>query len=93
MPITTATVKHVANIARLDLSEKEIKKFQKDLNDILKAFKNLDKAKPKCDPSFQPFMISDVFRDDEPGHCLTQEKALLNAKHKEKGFFKGPKAV
>lgn len=86
-------VKHVARLARLDLTNKELKKFQKDLNDILAAFKDLDKAKPKCEPSFQPFQVSDVFREDEIESCLSQEKALLNTKHKEKGFFKGPRAV
>ena len=91
--INPSIVKHVAHLARLDLTDKELKKFKKDLNDILVAFKDLDKAKPKCEPSFQPFTISDVFREDESEPCLTQEKALANAKQKEKGFFKGPKAV
>ena len=91
--ISGDVIEHVARIARLDLTIKEKKKFQRDLNDILDAFKDLDKANPKCEPSFQPMEIKDVFRNDEIGKCLTHEKALQNTKHKEKGFFKGPKAV
>ena len=90
--ITTETVKHVARLARLNLSEKEVKKFKKELNDVLAAFKELDKA-PGSTPSFQPLPIKDVFRDDKVEQTLSQSTALANTKHKEKGFFKGPRAV
>jgi aspartyl-tRNA(Asn)/glutamyl-tRNA(Gln) amidotransferase subunit C len=91
--ISLETLEHVARTARLDLTNEEKKKLQHDLSDILSAFRDLDKARPKCAPSFQPMEIKDVFRDDTEERCLTQEKALTNTKHKEKGFFKGPKAV
>lgn len=91
--ISLETVKHVAKLARLELTEKEIKKFQHDLNDILLAFKDLDKAKPRCQPSFQPLPIRDVTREDMKEECLSQKDILANTKHKEKGFFKGPRAV
>ena len=91
--ISLETLEHVAKIARINLTSEEKKRFQKDLNEILAAFKELDKADAKCAPSFQPLDIKDVFRDDVAGKCLTQEKALANTKHREKGFFRGPKAV
>jgi aspartyl/glutamyl-tRNA(Asn/Gln) amidotransferase C subunit len=90
--ISEETVEHVARIARLNLSSREVSRFQKDLNDILAAFKILDEA-PDAEPSFQPVHIENVFRDDLPEKCLPQEIALRNTKHKEKGFFKGPRAV
>jgi aspartyl-tRNA(Asn)/glutamyl-tRNA(Gln) amidotransferase subunit C len=91
--ISLETIKHVAKLSKLELSEKELKRFQKDLDDILLAFKELDKAKPKCQPSFQPLPIKDVTREDKEMKCLSREEALANTKHKEKGFFKGPRAV
>ena len=91
--ITAEIVKKVAKIARLDLTEGEVKKFSKDLNDILSAFKDLDKAKANVEPSFQPLEIKDVVRDDKSEDVFSQETALSNTKHKEKGFFKGPRAV
>ncbi len=91
--ISLETVKHVAKLARLELTEKELKRFQNDLDDILLAFKDLDKAKPRCQASFQPLPIRDVVREDKEEECLSQETALANTKHKEKGFFKGPRAV
>ena len=90
--ITEETVKHVAQLARLELTASEVKKFQKDLTDILDAFKTLDEA-PAADPSFQPLPMENVLREDIAEKCLTNQDALKNTKHKEKGFFKGPKAT
>ena len=88
------TVRKVAEIARLNLSEADLKKMSKDLEDILKAFKDLDKAKTDgVRPSFQPIEMKNVLREDKVEKSIPQEHALKNAKHKEKGYFKGPKAV
>ena len=93
MKVTPDIVRKVAAAARLELTEPEVKKFSKDLNDILLAFKDLDKAKTNAKPAFQPLEIKDVTRDDVAEKCLTQEESLANTKHKENGFFKGPRAV
>lgn len=92
--VTRQTVEHAARIARLELTEQEIKQFEKDLNSILDAFRDLDKADVKgVEPSFHPLPVTDVLRDDVPETCFTQEQALGNTAHKERGFFKGPRAV
>lgn len=93
MRITPDIVRQVAKIARLELTETEVKKFAKDLNDILSAFNDLDKARTDAKPSFQPLEIKDVLRDDTLEKSLAQDEALANTKHKENGFFKGPRAV
>ena len=94
MLVTADTVKRVSRIAKLNLTESEIKKYQKDLVNILDAFKVLDKAHvSKAEPSFQPMEIKDVAREDTAEECLGNEKALANTAHKEKGFFKGPRVV
>lgn len=92
--ITRETVEHVARIARLDLTEKEAEQMEKDLNNILAAFKDLDRAPVnKVEPSFQPLPVTDVLREDVIEKCFTPEEALGNTKHRERGFFKGPRAV
>lgn len=93
MRVTPDIVKQVASIARLYLTETEVKRFAKDLSDILLAFKDLDKVKTNIEPSFQPLEIKDVMRDDKTEPCLSQQESLANTKHKENGFFKGPRAV
>ncbi|MBI5061664.1 MAG: Asp-tRNA(Asn)/Glu-tRNA(Gln) amidotransferase subunit GatC [Candidatus Aenigmarchaeota archaeon] len=91
--ITADVVLRVAKTARLDLTDAEVKKFQKDLNEILSAFRELDKAKPPENASFQPIPMKDVTREDSAEKCLTQDEALANTKHKQDGYFKGPRAV
>ncbi len=93
MEISIDTVMHVAKAARLNLTLEEAKKYQKDMNDILAAFKDLKKAKANLPASFHPLDVKDVFRPDKEEECLKREKALANTKHKEDGFFKGPRAV
>lgn len=90
--ITEETVRHVAELARLRLTASEVKKFQKELTEILAAFKTLDEA-PHAEPSFQPIPMENIYREDVQERCLTNQQALANTKHKEKGFFKGPKAA
>ena len=92
--IPMETVRRVARIARIDLTEEEVEMFQQDLNDILESFKILDKAKVSgVDPSFQPLPVKDVLREDEIETYLGREKALENTKHKQEGQFKGPKVI
>ena len=85
-------VEHVVKIARLSLTEDEIKKFTKQLEDILKAFKEIDKIDTEdVKPSFHPQEIKNVWREDKPKKW--KWKPLENTKHKEDGYFKGPRAV
>lgn len=92
--VSKETVKRVAEIARLELSEAEVKGFSVDLAEILKAFKTLQAADTKgVEPSFQPLRMENVLREDKVEKGLSQKEALANAKLKEKGFFKGPRAV
>ncbi len=90
--ITEETVEHVAAIARIKLTPSELKRMQKDLTEILAAFKTLDEA-PGAEPSFQPVPMENVMREDIIEEPLPRDIALKNTKHKEKGFFKGPKAI
>ncbi len=88
------TVKKVAEIARLNLTEGELSRYSEDLVSILEAFKVLGKVDTKnVKPTFQPVDIKNVTREDKVEPCLPQSEALANAKNKEEGNFKGPKVV
>ncbi len=91
--ISMDVVMHVARLARLNLTKKEAKMYQEDMNNILSAFRDLEKANVNAKPSFHPLDVKDVFRQDKEEECLKREKALANTKHKENGYFKGPRAV
>lgn len=87
-------LKKVAELARLKLTEGELKQFTKEVGDILKVFSEIDKVDTRdIEPAFQPIKIESKLRQDEIKNSLAQKEALANAQHKEGGYFKGPKAI
>jgi aspartyl-tRNA(Asn)/glutamyl-tRNA(Gln) amidotransferase subunit C len=85
-------VKHVADIARLKLTEEEIEKFTKQLKDILDAFRAIDEVDTSSvKPSFHPQEIKNVLREDEV--VKWEWDPLGNTKLKEKRYFKGPRII
>ncbi|MFA5405972.1 MAG: Asp-tRNA(Asn)/Glu-tRNA(Gln) amidotransferase subunit GatC [Candidatus Nanoarchaeia archaeon] len=94
MSLTESELRHVASIARLDLTDAEVKAFTKQADDIIVWFDELSKVDTKgVKPSFHPLLTQNVFREDKVGVCLSQEESLSNTSHKEDGFFKGPRSV
>jgi len=92
--ISLETTRNVARLARLALSQAELKHAQSDLNEILSAFKLMGKVNTKnVQPSFHPQPVENVTREDKIELCLGQEKALAQTKHKHEGYFKGPRVV
>ena len=92
--IDKQTVKKVAEIARLNLTEKEIEKFSKDLSNILGAFEDLKKVDTeKIEPTFQPVEVKNVVREDKIEESFSTGTALAQTKNTEGKHFKGPKVV
>ncbi len=92
--IDAELLQRVAKNARISLTESESRKFLKEMQEILDAFSKIDEVNvKKTKPSFQPIELKNVMRGDTAKKCLTQEEALSNTKHKEKGYFKGPRVV
>lgn len=84
----------VAENARLQLSEDEVKQFVKEFKEILEAFSKIDEVDTKrIEPSMQPVALKNVLREDKTEPSLTQEEALKNTAHTKDGYFKGPRAV
>lgn len=94
MKVDKELIEKVASVARLNLTDAEIKKFLPQMKDILDAFSKIDKVNTeKTKPSFQPVELKNSLRKDKKGKCLTQEEALSNTEHKKDGYFKGPRAI
>ena len=94
MEIDRKLLEHVAELARLKLTEEEIKKFLPQLKEALEFFsqlKNVDTENVK--PSFHPVELKNALREDEEKKCLSQDDALSLAEHKKDGYFKGPRAI
>lgn len=87
--ITKKQVEHVANLANLELSVRQLVKFQAQLAKILEYVERLSKLDTKkVEPMSQITGLENVFREDVPGPSLTAGKVLSSAKKKYKGFFK-----
>ena len=75
--ISKEEVKHIAKLARLELTEKEIEKMQKDLSSIFDYFNVLKKVKTKKLSTIDQSMVlnENVFRKDE---VLEKNSSLAN---------------
>ncbi len=94
MLITDETIKYVAALAKLDLSEEEKEKAKIDLDSILSY---MDMMKEIDTDSIEPmshiYPISNVFRDDIVSNQSNRDILLENAPEKKDGCFKVPKTV
>lgn len=89
MKLTTDEVRHVAELAKLSLSDAEIAEYTEQLSEILnyaEMLQNVDTSSVPPTPYVLP--LTNVMRDDEPGDCLSNETALANAPDSQDGFFR-----
>ena len=92
--VDEALIKRVADIARLNLTPAEVKKFVPEFNEILAAFSKLEKLDVSDVPiSLHAIELRNRLRDDIPASCLTQDAALGQTMHKKNGSFKGPRIL
>jgi len=82
-------VKHVAKLAKLELTEDELKRFESQLSSVLEYIENLQKVDTKdTEETSQTTGLENVSRDDIGKPSLEQKEALTNTKSQENGFFK-----
>jgi aspartyl-tRNA(Asn)/glutamyl-tRNA(Gln) amidotransferase subunit C len=91
--ITRDDVLHISKLARVKLGDNEVDKFREGFQSILEYFEILDEVKDDVEPTFQVLPIKNVFRDDSIKESLERKEVLMNAKHVENGYFKGPRIV
>jgi aspartyl-tRNA(Asn)/glutamyl-tRNA(Gln) amidotransferase subunit C len=70
MQLTKDEVKHIAKLARLDISDDEIEKFSKQLSDILSHAKMLDEVDTdNVEPIAQITGLKNITHKDEEKGC------------------------
>lgn len=90
--ISKEDTKHVAKLARLELSEQEVDKFANQLGNILEYVEQMNEIDTtNVQPMAHPFDVVNVMREDEVYYENTKEELLKNAPEEEDGFFKVPK--
>jgi len=94
MKISIQEVEHVANLARLELSEQESGRLTDQLSNILTYVEKLNELDTKgVEPTAHVLDIRNVMREDITAPSLTQERALANAPEKAAGHYKVPKII
>ena len=91
MAITREDVLHVAKLARLELREDEVPRFQEQLSAILEAVSKVSELDlADVPPMSHPLDVVNVLAEDEPRPSLPLEDALANAPEREGPFFAVP---
>ena len=94
MSVDTATVRHIAKLARLKMSDAEIEALVPELNNILGwveqlAEVNTDGVEPLTAVIDQKLRL----RDDRVNDGDVRDAVLLNAPDAQHGFFAVPKVI
>jgi len=89
--ITKKEVEHLAKLARLGLTQKEINKIQKELSLILDYFNSLKEVKTEdIEPTSHPILTKSFLRKDEISSQPpeTIQKLIELTPQKENGYIK-----
>jgi aspartyl-tRNA(Asn)/glutamyl-tRNA(Gln) amidotransferase subunit C len=87
---TSDDVSHIANLAKIPVTEEEKKKLAVGFNTTMKIVDTLFSVDVKgIQPTSQVTGLSNVFRDDviDKSRMFTQDEALRNAPRKHNGYF------
>ena len=91
--ITREEVLHVARLARLELTDDEVAKFQEQLSDILEAVSKVSELDLSgVPPTAHPLAIANTWADDVPHESLGHDEVFANAPDVEDDHFKVPPA-
>jgi len=91
MKLSREEVEHIAELARLALSDEERALYQEQLSAILEHFERLGELDTEAiPPTATVLSLRSVMRDDKPEPPFSRESILANAPAAEEGCFKVP---
>ncbi|MBV6392451.1 MAG: Glutamyl-tRNA(Gln) amidotransferase subunit C [Anaerolineales bacterium] len=89
--IDTKTVKHVANLVRLGISEEEAQTFSGQFSSIIDYFNMLNEVDTEnVIPASDVANAENVLREDVVMPSMSREEFLKNAPSSERGYIKVP---
>ena len=92
--VSKEEIKHIANLARLELNENEIDKYIENLQDILNFAEVVNNAPVQdFDITIGTNEAKNVFRKDEIKVFEDNEALLANATETDRNMFKIPKVI
>ena len=91
MSLTLEEVKHIANLARLELSEDELKRYRGQLSAILDYFQQLESVDTENVPPTTNVSVGQTaLREDQTQPGLTLDELLQNAPENDERLFRVP---
>jgi aspartyl-tRNA(Asn)/glutamyl-tRNA(Gln) amidotransferase subunit C len=92
--ITREEVRHLADLARIDLSDDELDHLAPQLSVILESVASISEvAAGDIPPTSHPLPLTNVFREDVVVPGLTAEEALAGAPDAEQQRFAVPRIL
>lgn len=90
--ISEEQVRHVANLARLGLSDEEVERMGEQLGAILESIDKIGELDlADVPPTANPLNLTNVLRPDEPRSELPREEALSVAPEPAEDLFSVPR--
>jgi len=97
MALEEKDVHYVAELAHLDLTPEEVKKFLPQLDSILQHMQKLNELDTsQVEPMAQvtyPAAANPSLREDQAKKTFDQDEALANAPDPSAGFFRIPRVI
>jgi aspartyl-tRNA(Asn)/glutamyl-tRNA(Gln) amidotransferase subunit C len=92
--ITTGEVAHVAQLARLRLTDEELEMFTAQLAAVLDHARDVEALDlTGVEPTAHPLPLRNVLRDDTPEPCLDRAEVLAQAPDVEADRFRVPRIL
>ena len=94
MSVDTATVRHIAKLARIAVSDEEVAALEPELNNILGWIEQLQEVDVTgVEPMTAVIPNQLRLRDDVVNDGGKRDEVLANAPNAEHGFFAVPKVI
>jgi len=97
MALEEKDVRYVAELARLELTQEEVRRFLPQLDSILEHMQKLNELDTsQVEPMAQvtyPAAANPSLRVDKPRQTFEQEEALSNAPDPSAGYFRVPRVI
>ncbi|MFA5256911.1 MAG: Asp-tRNA(Asn)/Glu-tRNA(Gln) amidotransferase subunit GatC [Opitutales bacterium] len=90
----TIDIDHVADLARIHLSDEEKRIYLSQLGKVLEYFERLDELDvSNVEPTAHAAPVYNVWREDVPGPTMSPSAAVMNAPAKREGQVVMPRVV
>jgi aspartyl-tRNA(Asn)/glutamyl-tRNA(Gln) amidotransferase subunit C len=94
MALAREAVRHIALLARLELSDEEERTFTEQLDNILQHFEKLSTLNTDAvDPTAHVMDLQPAYRADVVSNPPADEALRVNAPARDGDFFKVPKII